>query len=157
MHKSGNDMNLSRLSDIIASETGLHFPKDRFADLQRVVDTAAPELGYTDPDEFITSLSSNPPSREQLETLVHYLTVGETYFFRDSALFKLFDGEGISGFDKGQGKRRKKHSFMERRMLYRRRALFDVNCHEDDTVRHLRMEHHHSGNGHQQQVPEKKR
>lgn len=79
---------LAQLSKCIAEHTGMHFPRDRWGDLERGICQAAQEFGFKEPESCIRWLLSSPFSRNQVEVLAGHLTVGETYFFRDQALFK---------------------------------------------------------------------
>lgn len=76
-----------RLSEIIAHTTGLHFPPERRADLQRGLITAAAELGFENVAACADWLASSSPTPEQLRTLASHLTIGETYFFRERKTF----------------------------------------------------------------------
>ncbi|MEN6439919.1 MAG: CheR family methyltransferase [Syntrophobacter sp.] len=82
---------LARASTFIARNLGLRFPKSRWWDLKRGIDAAARELGFDDAGSCIEWLLSSKPSRSQIEILASHLTVGETYFFRDKALFKTLE------------------------------------------------------------------
>ncbi|HZL45844.1 MAG TPA: CheR family methyltransferase [Opitutaceae bacterium] len=73
----------SRLSEVIAETTGLHFPRERWDDLQRGLAGAAQEFGFEDAAACVGWLLSAPPTKAQLQVLASHLTIGETYFFRD--------------------------------------------------------------------------
>jgi len=68
---------------------GWSFPPPRWADLQRGVAAVAGELGMDDLVECIERLLSGPLDQRQHDALAHHLTVGETYFFRESPGFEL--------------------------------------------------------------------
>src|SRR5262245_26177891 len=78
---------LARVSALIAERTGLHFPPERHADLHRALAEAAPRLGLANGDACADWLLSAPPSPDELRTLATYLTIGETYFFRERPSF----------------------------------------------------------------------
>ncbi len=84
-----SDAQWSRLSEFIAETTGLHFPRERSADLQRGVAEAARELGFEDTAACVGGLLSAPPTTAQIEMLASHLTVGETYFFREKKIFDV--------------------------------------------------------------------
>jgi tetratricopeptide (TPR) repeat protein len=63
------DAILTPLSELVAAHLGLHFPRERHADLRRGVCGAAKEAGSEDPLRYAESLLSNPLSREQLAML----------------------------------------------------------------------------------------
>jgi chemotaxis protein methyltransferase CheR len=76
-----------RVSELIAARTGLHFPPERRADLQRALDHAAPEFGFDNCDNCVDWLLTTPLSTEEVRRLATHLTVGETYFFRERPSF----------------------------------------------------------------------
>lgn len=78
-----NEAQWSQLSEFIAKSMGLHFPCERWDDLQRGLAGAAQEFGLEDPAACIDWLLSAPPTKGQLQVLANHLTIGETYFFRD--------------------------------------------------------------------------
>jgi len=79
---------LSRLSDLVATEMGLNFPRSHWQDLERALFGAATELGYENLDPYLQSLEGFSSPRRQWETLASHLTVGETYFFREKKSFE---------------------------------------------------------------------
>ncbi|HEY3124499.1 MAG TPA: CheR family methyltransferase, partial [Thermoanaerobaculia bacterium] len=82
---------LARLSEIVAERTGLHFPPERAADLQRGIESAAREFGFEETDACMRWLLSAPLARAQIEILASNLTVGETYFFREKRAFEVIE------------------------------------------------------------------
>src|SRR5438876_7981990 len=78
-----SDQLLSQISEFVAKQTGLHFPRERWGDLERGVRSAAPEFDAPDAGSCAQRLLSAPLARNQIEILASALTVGETYFFRD--------------------------------------------------------------------------
>jgi len=83
MRRSLSPSLLSGLSDLVAACLGLHFPEERWADLERGVASAARELDHPDAEKFARWLLSAPLTRAHIEVLASHLTVGETYFFRE--------------------------------------------------------------------------
>jgi len=77
----------AQLSAFIAEKMGLHFPPERFTDLQRGLGAAAQEAGFDNLGDFSHWLLSTPISGPQLHALASHLTVGETYFFREPKTF----------------------------------------------------------------------
>jgi len=77
-----------RLSHFIAQNTGLHFPPERIADLQRGLGAAAEEFGFADHARCAEWVLSGALTRPQLHALASHLTVGETYFFRERRTFE---------------------------------------------------------------------
>src|SRR5471032_1098835 len=70
-----------------ARTMGLHFPRERWVDLERGIVTAAAELQFEDTAAWIHWALGRSPTKSQLEILASHLTVGETYFFRESRHF----------------------------------------------------------------------
>jgi chemotaxis protein methyltransferase CheR len=82
---------LSSLSDLLAAHTGLHFPADRWGDLERGLTAAAPEFGMPDAQSCANRLLSAPITQREIEILARCLTVGETYFFREKGSFDVLE------------------------------------------------------------------
>jgi chemotaxis protein methyltransferase CheR len=92
MTKKISEGQLLRLSDFVARYFGLHFPEERWFDLQRAVYGAAQECGYQrDVDRYVQELLLPALSQRQLEVLASYLTVGETYFFREKRSLEVLE------------------------------------------------------------------
>ena len=85
------DALLSQLSDFLESEIGLHFPRERWRDLERGIAAAARESGYAEAEAYIHWLLSAPLTRTQIEGLASQLTVGETYFFREQRSLDILE------------------------------------------------------------------
>jgi chemotaxis protein methyltransferase CheR len=83
------DAQWSQLSEFVAATMGLHFPRERRADLQRGLAGAAREFGFDDAAACADWLMSAPPTKAQIEVLASHLTVGETYFFREKKTFDV--------------------------------------------------------------------
>jgi len=81
------DTLLSQLSEFISAKTALHFPRERWGDLERRTSSAAKEFGFIDKEEFIRWIISSSPTREQIEILASHLTITETYFWREPRVF----------------------------------------------------------------------
>ena len=82
---------LARLSDFLAQQIGLHFPKERWSDLARRIAAAAPAFGAPDAESCVQRLLSAPLTRNQIEILASHLTVGETYFLREKKSFEILE------------------------------------------------------------------
>jgi chemotaxis protein methyltransferase CheR len=86
------DAQLLRLSDLVASHLGLHYPRERWLDLQRGVCDAAQQWGgQQDLDQYIQELLLPVSTQRHLEVLAGYLTIGETYFFREKRSLDVFE------------------------------------------------------------------
>ena len=79
---------LPALSDLLARQIGLYFPRERWPDLMRGLHGTARELHFKNMSDYISRLLSHPLSRQQIEILARHLTVGETYFFREPQVFE---------------------------------------------------------------------
>lgn len=82
---------LSSLSDMLAERIGLHFPANRWADLERGITAAAPALGMLDARSCALRLLSAPLTHSEIEILASFLTIGETYFFREKRSFEVLE------------------------------------------------------------------
>lgn len=82
---------LARLSDLLAVHTGLHFPVNRWGDLERGIAAAAPDFGMADAKACAHHLLSAPLTHREIEILASFLTVGETYFFREKRSFEVLE------------------------------------------------------------------
>lgn len=79
---------MHRFSEFLTEQMGLHFPPERWSDLMRGMTSAALEFRFEDLSECLQWLLSKPLNQNQIEILASHLTIGETYFFRDSKLFE---------------------------------------------------------------------
>lgn len=86
-----SDPLLTRLSEFMSVQIGLHFPKERWNDLERGMVTAAQELGNQSVEEYVRKLLAEPIRHRQIAFLASHLTVGETYFFRDGNSFAALE------------------------------------------------------------------
>src|SRR5713226_6708028 len=82
---------LSQLSEFVAAQMGLHFPRERWRDLERGIGSAAREFDFKDAQECLQWLISSPLTRSQIGILARHLTVGETYFFREKRSFEVLE------------------------------------------------------------------
>lgn len=86
-----SDTLLAGLSHFVAARIGLHFPQQRWRDLERGIIAATPELGQPDPESCARWLLSAPLTRIHVEILASNLTIGETYFFREKKSLSIFE------------------------------------------------------------------
>ena len=82
---------LAQFSEFLAARIGLHFPKERWDDLERGMNAAAREFRFGDTESCIRRLMSSTLTRPQIEILASQLTVGETYFFRERKTFDALE------------------------------------------------------------------
>ncbi len=86
-----SDPVLAKVSELVAAHLGLHFPQERWRDLERGLKAAAPELGFLHAAACAQWLVSSPVSRDQVEILAGYLTIPETYFFREPRSMEILE------------------------------------------------------------------
>lgn len=82
---------LLKLSEFIASNLALYFPKNRWDDLERNIISASKEFGYADVESFIERITNSPLSREHAELLASHLTINETFFWREPKSFEALE------------------------------------------------------------------
>lgn len=82
---------LSQFSDFIAARIGLHFPRERWRDLERGIGSAARDFALGDARACVEWLMSHPLTKREIEMLASHLTVGETYFFREEKSFAALE------------------------------------------------------------------
>ncbi len=102
-----HSMLLSDFSEFVSARIGLHFPKERWGDLERGISSAAGEFGFSDVEACIRWLVSSSLSRKQIEILASYLTVGETYFFRERKDFEALEKHILPGLIQSRRKTEK--------------------------------------------------
>lgn len=84
---------LLRLSEHLARNMGINFSVERLSDLKTKMSALAEAFEFQDLTQFSEWLISDRLSREQIELLADFLTVGETYFFRDPKAFSVLEYE----------------------------------------------------------------
>ncbi len=82
-----------QVSERIAAELGLWFADERWSDLSRLLLAAAPELGFDDLAACCEWLRLEPWDARQGDILAAHLTVGETFFLRETAAFEALSTE----------------------------------------------------------------
>jgi chemotaxis protein methyltransferase CheR len=82
---------LLQLSEFISSNFALHFPKERWNDLERNIVSASKEFGFSDTEKFIQHIITSPLTRENVEILAANLTINETYFWREPQTFEALE------------------------------------------------------------------
>jgi chemotaxis protein methyltransferase CheR len=86
-----DDPLLARFARFLAHATGLAFPAGRQAELARALEAVTEELGFADSTACMDWLQQHPPGRREVEILARHLTVGETYFWREPAVFAALE------------------------------------------------------------------
>ena len=83
---SGTEL-LPQFSRYLADAVGLNFPPERWPELVNGLAAAAQELHHEDAQACMRALLDKPINRDQIGVLARYLTVGESYFFREPQAF----------------------------------------------------------------------
>ena len=78
---------LQRLCELITFQTGIHIPRQRLVDLEGALLAITREFGFADVHLCAEWLLSEKISQKQVKILARYITIGETYFYRDSNFF----------------------------------------------------------------------
>jgi chemotaxis protein methyltransferase CheR len=87
MNHNITDIEFYKVRKVIASSMGLDFPDDRKDIVSRGLAGAAKELGFKNMKEFITWCLTTELKTDQIEILASYLTISETYFWREPKVF----------------------------------------------------------------------
>ncbi len=82
---------MAQLSQLIETWMGLFFPPERWTDLERKLQTAAPSFGCADAEACARFLTTTTITKQQLDLLATHLTVGETYFFREPRTLEVVE------------------------------------------------------------------
>ena len=90
---------LSALSDLVARWTGLYFPPERHAELERGLVRASKDFGHPNVGSFVNfCLTTAELTPDQVQTLAWHLTIGETYFLRGRQTFEVLEREVLPQF-----------------------------------------------------------
>lgn len=84
---------LEQFSGFLARRIGLHFPPERWPDMVRRLERAAPDFGPGDVADCMRRLLTEPLDRAREEALASCLTIGETYFYREPAVFAALEND----------------------------------------------------------------
>lgn len=89
---------LNKACEIILKNYGLDFSGDKSKDLISALINSSKESGSKNHEHFTKLLIDNNLSEDELDILLKYLTVGETYFFRDEKLFSALQSKTAKDF-----------------------------------------------------------
>lgn len=90
------NIDYTELSELIAARIGIHYPRERWKDMERGISAAAMEFGFTDAQSCVDKLLTSSLTRTQLEILASHLTIGETYFFREPKSFEFIEQQVLN-------------------------------------------------------------
>ena len=82
---------MEKVSQFIEARTALHFPQNRWNDLEQKLKFAAKEFGFNDHEAFCRWLVDSKLDTEQAEILASHLTISETYFWREPHVFEALE------------------------------------------------------------------
>jgi len=82
---------LAQFADFVARLLGLYFAPHRQDELLRKVYAITAAWGYRDANDCMRDLMAGDADGRWIDDLAQYLTVGETYFFRESATFVVLE------------------------------------------------------------------
>ena len=116
---------LSQLSEFVAGTMGLYFPRERWHDLERGIRSAARESAAANVEAYAEWLLSTPLTKAQIAILASELTVGETYFFRETRSFEIPRRAHSAGIDPRPPGERTAAENLERGLLHRRGSVFN--------------------------------
>lgn len=86
------ELPFQQLSEALSLGIGLHFPENRWNDLDRGLKAASKELGFINAVELTRLVLSRSLTTDHIKVLARHLTIPETYFFRDrSSMLALRD------------------------------------------------------------------
>jgi chemotaxis protein methyltransferase CheR len=81
--------NHDKIAETLSRKIGLRISTESWSDLEKKISLAAPELGFNDIYSMFEWLETAALSQKQVQILANYLTIGETYFFREKASFDI--------------------------------------------------------------------
>ncbi|WP_246044613.1 CheR family methyltransferase [Geomonas ferrireducens] len=97
MADSQTSATLQLFAAFVAKELGLHFRKERFAELAQKMATLAHQEGVEELERYLLQLMSAPLGKERLRLLASALTIGETYFLRDPKSYQVLEERVLPG------------------------------------------------------------
>lgn len=85
------DALMQDFSRFLATRIGLWFPRTRWPDLARGMTRIAQLRGFPEPAACMRGMMATSLGQTEVEMLALHLSISETYFFRDPALFNLLE------------------------------------------------------------------
>jgi chemotaxis protein methyltransferase CheR len=86
-----SDNLLKEFSGFIEVNMGLSFPEEKWAELEKGLQSVCKQYGSDNEETFARDAMSSALSKRQIEMLAAALTVGETYFFREKNSLDAFE------------------------------------------------------------------
>ncbi|CDR33177.1 CheR family methyltransferase [Criblamydia sequanensis] len=97
---------LEKFTFFISKEIGLHFPKEKWGDLEEKIKSLTESFGFNDPKAWLLWFLEKPLIKEELDVIAYQLTIGETYFFRDHRMFSALEEQILPEIIKKNSKSR---------------------------------------------------
>ncbi len=97
---------LTEIREIVLNKLGLNFLEKQEKELYAKIGAASKGFNFNNTDEFINWLINQPLTPAQIEKLATYLTIGETYFFREKKALDFLEFKylpDLIGKRKGKG------------------------------------------------------
>jgi len=88
MDHSLTDIEFQKVRELITSRMALNFPIEGWGILRLRLTTAAEEFGFHELSDFARWLLNSDLNYDQVQKLASYLTITETYFWREPQVFK---------------------------------------------------------------------
>lgn len=88
MARQLSEQALQVFSNFLASKMGLYYSPDRYHDLQRSLRHICSELNHKNLEHCLDVILSSGFDGTVAKAIIKHLTISETYFFRDTALFE---------------------------------------------------------------------
>jgi len=88
-----SNQTILQFSEFLAAQMGIYFPEERVFELEKKMEPVAKAFGFEDSCKCMEWLMQKPLSQKQTAVIAQHLTIGETYFFRNSALYSTLEKE----------------------------------------------------------------
>ncbi|MEI6206897.1 MAG: CheR family methyltransferase [Desulfuromonadales bacterium] len=95
---------LKQARDYISAKLGIYFPTTRLAELDNKLKELSKSGMFTSQHGFTSMLLGGKLSTDHMHALVQTLTIGETYFFRESATIEALGEEIMPAVSKQRGR-----------------------------------------------------
>lgn len=86
---------VNTMKDWVELHIGLKISDARLKEFEKSLMLAAADSGFSDPNEFVSNIVRGNHDEHTIGFISFYLTVGETYFFRDSLSYHVLKTEII--------------------------------------------------------------
>lgn len=79
---------MTQFAHFLDENMGLSYPKERWKELEKRIGQISHSFGFDDPSLCVKWLLTNPITHQNLKVLALHLTIGETYFFRETSILE---------------------------------------------------------------------